>query len=247
MDQGVRILGINASPRTYGNTYRLLRIALEVAKRSGAKVQLINLYEYEIKPCLGCLSDIQKACRYPCVIDDDGREILAKILEADGVIFATPIYWYGPSGHLKNLIDRMTSLENMIFIDGRSWAEGKVCGIIAVGNDSGAIMAISYLMVTFNSMGFAIPPWALAYFNKVGNVLSNSETLLDAANVGLAVYELTKRIKDKHTWYDSNILKEVGSDLVQLVNIESKENKKSVISSRYREITKLIDENEEIN
>ena len=75
MISDVYILGINGSPRSYGNTYKLLRIALKTAEMEGALTKLINLYEYNIKPCIGCLSDYQEACRYPCVIEDDMRQL----------------------------------------------------------------------------------------------------------------------------------------------------------------------------
>ncbi|OYT53251.1 MAG: NADPH-dependent FMN reductase [Desulfurococcales archaeon ex4484_217_2] len=192
----VYILGLNGSPRTYGNTYKLLKIALEAAKELGATTEIINLYEYDIKDCIGCLSDEPLACRYPCVIDDDMRKIYDEILKADGVIFATPIYWYSPSGITKRVIDRLTALENMIFVSGRSWVEGKVAGVIAVGNDSGEIQLISLMYATLNSMGFIIPPFALSFFNVQGDVLNDDETLLEAANVGRSVTLMAKLVSE---------------------------------------------------
>lgn len=61
----VKVLGINASARRYGGTAKLLHLALEAARREGAETELIHLYDYEIRPCLGCLSDFQEACRPP--------------------------------------------------------------------------------------------------------------------------------------------------------------------------------------
>ncbi len=213
MEKKIKILGINASPRKYGNTYKLLKISLEAARKLGADVELIHLYDYDIKPCIGCLSDVQKACRYPCVIDDDAKIILEKILKNDGLIIATPTYWYGPSGHLKNLIDRMTAFENMIFITGRSLVEGKVAGFIAVGNDSGNILAISYMMAVLNSMGFMIPPWALAYYIGNEDILKSKNSVMDAANVGKVIVDAIRMTKKGHEWYDPEILEKIQLDL----------------------------------
>ena len=240
MAGNIKILGINASPRKYGNTYKLLEIALHTARQLGAEVELIHLYDYDIKPCIGCLSDEQLACRYPCVIEDDGRIILEKILKSDGLIIATPLYWYGPSGHLKNLIDRMTAFENMIFVEGRSWVEGKVAGFIAVGNDSGNIMAIAYMMVVLNSMGFIIPPWALAYYIGGEDVLNKKDPILDAANVGKVIVDTLKMIKKDHKWYDSKILDKLKEDIVGIAKSKALEEYGKQIEARRKTILKLM-------
>ena len=240
-EEKIKILGINASPRKYGNTFKLLYIALRTAEKYGADIELVHLYDYDIKPCLGCLSDIQHACRYPCVIDDGARVVLDKILRADGLIIATPIYWYGPSGHLKNLIDRMTVFENMIFIDGYSWVEGKVAAFIATGSDSGDINTISYLSIVLNSMGFIIPPWALAYHAREGDVLENKNAVLDAANIGKIIVETTHLIRSKKRWYDPSLLdKDKIKKIIEETRIRAQENKEDQYPLRIKQISKLI-------
>lgn len=201
----VKVLGINGSPRPYGNSVQALRLALRVAELEGAEVELVNLYEYDVKPCMGCVSDDVMACTYPCPINDDTVKLYPKIIEADGLIISSPIYWFGVSGLLKNLIDRLTVLENMIYVDGRSWLEGKVVGFIALGSDEGATALISNLMIVANSFGMVIPPWALAYYVGEGNALEESKLLLDAANVGRAVAIMSQILKGlrkpPEVWY----------------------------------------------
>ncbi|MEM2287535.1 MAG: flavodoxin family protein [Sulfolobales archaeon] len=213
----VKVLAINASPRKYGNSYKLLRVAVEASKFAGASVDMLHLYDYSIEPCLGCVSDEQLICRYPCLIDtDDGNKVLNKIVDSDAIIVSTPIYWYGPSGLLKNLVDRMTSLENMIFISGKSLLEGRVVGFIAVGADSGNIAAISYLMVVMNSMGALIPPWALAYYLGQGDALQNKESVLDAANLGFLVTKAAQGYHPRDLKYNPLLIEELGGQ--ELIN-----------------------------
>jgi len=220
----IYILGFNGSPRKYGNTFKMLKMALLAAEREGARTRLFHLYDYNIKPCLGCLVDDQKACRYPCVIEDDMKEIYREILDADGIIIATPIYWYNVSGVLKNFIDRITVFENMINIEGRSWVEGKVAGVIAAGNDSGCISVISNLYAVLNSMGFAIPPWALAYKNNMLPLKSEKERLLDAANIGRCVALMAKLLKNgPEKWYSVDLAKWM-EEIYPLVEEEAEEN-----------------------
>ncbi len=241
----VRVLAINASPRKYGNAFKLLKVAAEAAEREGGEVELIHLYDYDIKPCIGCLSDIQEACRYPCVLEDDCKELIEKVYRSDALIIATPIYWYGPSGHLKNLIDRITCLENMIFIDGRSWAEGKAAGFIAVGADSGNISAIAYLMVVLNSMGFIIPPWALAYYIGSEDVLDRHESVSDAANVGALVVRVAKLVKGISEWYNPKLIDKLGGEeFIKSVRDEAEKIKVVEYRKRKELITKLMRKNE---
>lgn len=135
------------------------------------------------------------------------RNLYDKILAADGIIIATPVYWYGPSGHLKNFIDRLTVLENMALLGDKSWVEGKVAGVIAVGADSGEIMAISHILATLNSMGMLIPPWAFAYTKLSTNALEDRGAATDAANVGLIVARTTKLVKQHgpSRWYEPHL------------------------------------------
>ncbi len=192
----IKVLGVSATPRRYGYSELALRLALKVAELEGAKVRMVNLYDYDIKPCLGCVSDDVKLCKWPCVIEDDMRILYEYVRESDVLIISSPIYWYNVPGVLKNFIDRLTLFENMIFIEGRSWLEGKVVGFIAVGNDVGAIALIQNLMITLNSMGAAIPPWALAYHaEKERNAFENESFLLDVANVARCCVLMAKALK----------------------------------------------------
>ncbi len=236
----VRILGINGSPRKYGNTFKMLYVALSAVRDLGGEVKLIHLYDYNIKPCIGCVSDNILACRYPCVIEDDMKKIYDMILECDGFIVATPVYWYSPSTLVKSMLDRLTAFENMIYIDGRSWLEGKVCGIIAVGNDSGTIQTISLMYSVLNSMGALIPPWALAYYHDKGNVLDDFNRIMDAYNVGRTIYLACSGEKvDK--WYLYEEVKELVEKAVARARIEAERNYKSQFKERKKEIGKLLE------
>ncbi|RLG84048.1 MAG: flavodoxin family protein [Thermoprotei archaeon] len=196
-----KIILINGSPRKYGNVAKLLKIAEKGIIDAGGEAEVIHLCDYNIKPCMGCVSDDQKICKFPCIIDDDFNKIGEKILRAQGLIIGTPIYWYNVSGILKNFIDRLTSMENMIVHIGSSLLDGKVAGFIAVGNDSGSIEVLAQLMITLNSMGALIPPWAIAYHHTLEDVLEDKQAVLDSYNIGYNVVITAKSIVDIKKWY----------------------------------------------
>lgn len=222
----MKVLGLHASPRKYGSSMKGLLLALRAAEKFGAETELIHLYDLNIKPCLGCVSEDLTACRYPCVIKDDMIKVYDAIRASDAVIFATPVYWYSPSGVMKNVIDRLTAFENMIHIEGKSWLDGKVAGFIATGNDSGAMFAIAQLMTIMNSMGMIIPPWSMAYTNDMRDPLENKSFVLDALNVGRTVVMMLKAMRGEQIdkWYDPSLYdwyeKEVKNWLVERIREE---------------------------
>lgn len=239
-----KILFFNGSPRSYGLTYMLLNFALRGATSIGAESKLFNLYDMEIRPCLGCLSDNQSSCRYPCVINDDMQKVYNEILSSNGIVIATPIYWFAPSGIVKNFIDRLTIFENMIFINGRSLVEGKVAGVIAVGNDGGSVQAISTIISALISMGFSVPPFGFCYHTKDGEPSEN--TLRDAFNVGRNVALLARVLeRNEKNWYDAKTIEEL-STIKEEVSVLCKLNKENTLPKRKAIINKLASEDNSI-
>ena len=102
-----RIIVISTSLRNGSNSDLLADKFVEGAKAAGNEVEKISLVGKNIKFCKGCLA-CQKLGR--CVINDDVNEIMAKVLNADVVVWTTPIYYYEMSGQMKTLIDRMNAM-----------------------------------------------------------------------------------------------------------------------------------------
>ena len=105
--QNPKIVAIYGSPRRKGNTAALLKKAIEGARRAGADVEEIVLRDLKISPCLeiyGCLQAGE------CAIKDDFQMVRDKILQAQGLILASPVFFYSVSSHTKILMDRFQSL-----------------------------------------------------------------------------------------------------------------------------------------
>lgn len=103
----LKVIGISASPRVEGNSDLLLRRALEGAESVGAQTEYLRLPDFKIAPCIECNS-CYKAGR--CVVKDDYHIISAKILDADRLVFATPIFFMAVCAQAKVLIDRCQCL-----------------------------------------------------------------------------------------------------------------------------------------
>jgi multimeric flavodoxin WrbA len=103
----LKVLGIMGSPRIKGNTDLLLDEALRGAKSRQAEVEKIIVDKMKITPCkeyYGCLKDGN------CVMRDDMDIIIPRLIEADGIIVASPMFFYGVTAQLKALIDRCQAL-----------------------------------------------------------------------------------------------------------------------------------------
>jgi len=102
-----KIVAIYGSPRRKGNTATLLRQAVQGARDSNAQVEEIVLRDLKISPCLeiyGCKKTGE------CAIKDDFQMVRDKILYAQGLILASPVFFYSVSSHTKILMDRFQSL-----------------------------------------------------------------------------------------------------------------------------------------
>lgn len=100
----MRILAINGSHRKGKNTAALLNVVLEEAQNLGAETELVELVDYNIKLCLGCNRCLRAV---KCSIEDDDMEKLAqKLLQADGVVLGSPVYFANVSGLMKIFMDR---------------------------------------------------------------------------------------------------------------------------------------------
>ena len=102
-----KVIVISTSLRPGSNSDLLADRFAEGAKAAGNEVEKISLVGKNIQFCKGCLA-CQKLGR--CVISDDVNDIMAKVLKADVVAWATPIYYYEMSGQMKTLIDRMNAM-----------------------------------------------------------------------------------------------------------------------------------------
>lgn len=118
----MKVIAFNSSPRMEkGNTALVLSPFLEGMREAGAEIELFHIKKLKIKPCLGCFSCWLKTPG-ECVQKDDIGWLKPKMQEADIVVYASPVYCYGITGPLKNLMDRMVSLASPFveIADGRT-------------------------------------------------------------------------------------------------------------------------------
>lgn len=122
----MKALILNGSPRK-GNTKTAADIMAASLEDTGVaeNVEVIDVAELNISGCRGC-GGCQAEGADGCVIDDDGRIVGEKVVAADIVIFATPVYWWGVTAQLKLAIDRL-------YGQGAKLGGKKKIGTVAIG------------------------------------------------------------------------------------------------------------------
>lgn len=103
----VKVLGISTSPRRDSNSDLLLQQALAGAEAVGAETEYLRLRNFNIAPCVECNYCFKQGS---CRVEDDYQMLSSKMLEADRLIFATPIFFMTVCAQAKALIDRCQCL-----------------------------------------------------------------------------------------------------------------------------------------
>ncbi len=204
----IKALGISGSARDAfdmaaedSNSEFLLKECLKELKKLGAKTELIPLRKYNIQPCKACYSTTNTQCHFFCSCyprgteagDDMSNILYDKILEADILVFSTPVNNFKISSFMALFLDRCISLDGSLppadpkaaknkelnikhtkFVEltaddqipGSGFLRrfsGKAAGVIATGHEEGASMAISCLFMTLNHFGMIFSPWSNFY------------------------------------------------------------------------------------
>jgi len=186
-----KIVAFIGSPRKSGNSELLTKELLEVAEQAGAETEAIRLVEYDLKPCDACMT-----CRETkkCRIDDDGEKLFNKVMEADGVVLATPVYFGSCSPQTKIFMDRIGYIAKAIGTP----LNNKVGSAIVVARRAGANFTYAQLLFFFLLSGMIVPGvsyWTIAYGREKGEVLNDREGVETAREMGKKIAWLTKLIK----------------------------------------------------
>ena len=121
-----------ASPRPNGNTSKLLAPFAEQLALQGAQYELVSLYKKKIASCTACRTCQKDWARFGCRIRDDVQDIFDRVLDADVIILATPIYSWYCTPPMKALLDRLVYGMNKYYGDekGPSLWKGKRVALV---------------------------------------------------------------------------------------------------------------------
>lgn len=181
----MKILALSCSPRRHGNTEILLGETLAGAKEAGAETELVSLAGKEIKGCDGCRTCDKNGGK--CHIEDDAQEIFAKMLEADGIVFGTPVYFWSMSAQAKALLDRSISLRSPTIR-----LANKVAGVITVAGRMGGMNTAMVFYSYFIRCHMLIADDVCALASKKGAVRNDRFSMIASREMGKQMVALGK-------------------------------------------------------
>jgi multimeric flavodoxin WrbA len=182
----LKVLGIMGSPRVKGNTDLLLDEALRGAKIDSNEVEKIVVDKLKISPCkeyYGCLTDGH------CVIHDDMDNLYIKLIEADRLIVASPIFFYGITSQLKALVDRCQATWARKYVLKQKLSDKERKGaFIAVGATrggqlfDGSVLVIKYFFKAIDIQ--YVDELLVRGIDKKGEIANFPSTLAQAFDLG---------------------------------------------------------------
>lgn len=178
-----KVIGIVGSPRIEGNTEILVAAALRSAEEAGKgtiQTELIRMANYRVEPCDGC-----ESCRKLgyCKIEDDFEVIFQKMVEADGIVIGSPVYFSSPTPNILALLHRAGYVSQS---KSRPF-ERKVGAPIAVARRAGQNFVLAQLLFFFLHQGMIVPGstyWNMAIGREPGDVLADAEGMATMRNFG---------------------------------------------------------------
>jgi len=198
----VTVLGISGSPHRHGNTETLLDRFLEGAHEAGAAFEKVVLRDLLYSPCRGC-----NACHKTgdCIVEDDAIGLYEKILAADCVAVASPIYTMGITAELKGFIDRgqylwarKFVLKTLYFMDEHiKRHKGIFVSTAGLGWDRVFDGAFPVITALFNSVGFEYYDNIIANdMDQFGGIRQHPTALSEAYEKGQKVARVLAHLRE---------------------------------------------------
>jgi len=189
----MKVVAFNGSARKDGNTAILVNRALQELEKEGIETEMIQLAGQRIRGCTAC-GKCSENKDQKCIITEDAvNEYLGKMVEADGIILASPTYFADVSTEIKALIDRAGFVaranDNML--------RRKVGAAIVAVRRAGAIHAFDTINHFFLIGEMIIPGstyWNVGFGLKKGDAENDEEGLQTAADLGSNMAWLLNKI-----------------------------------------------------
>lgn len=190
----MKVVAFNGSPRKDGNTAHLVNIVFEELKKNNIECESVNLAGKNIHGCIACYKCVENQDKRCAVKNDFLNDCIEKMLDADGIILASPTYFSNVTTEMKALIDRaglVAKVNNSMF-------KKKVgAGVVSVRR-AGAIHVFNSLNLFFLIGEMIVPGssyWNLAIGRDKGDVRSDPEGIDTMRNLGKNIAWLLKKLE----------------------------------------------------
>lgn len=191
----MKVVAFNGSARKDGNTAILVNVVFKELKKAGIKTELVQLSGKKIRGCIACMKCFENQNKQCALKGDVINDCIEKMLEADGIILASPTYFSDVSAEMKALIDR----SGFVAKANQDMFRRKVgAGVIAVRR-GGAIHAFDTLNHFFFINQMIVPGssyWNIGIGRAPGDVNSDDEGIMTMKTLGTNMAWLMKKLEE---------------------------------------------------
>ena len=186
----MKVIGISGSPRKDGNTATAIQLALKEIEDAGIQTEFISLAGRSIAPCTACMGCKEGPA---CTIKDDFDPLFRKILEAEGVIVGSPVYFGSATPEIMALLDRAGYVSR----NNGNMLRRKVGGPIVIARRAGqnftyAQLALWYTISEMIVVGSTY--WNIGFGRNKGDILQDTEGVDTIRRFGQNLAWVLKRI-----------------------------------------------------
>ena len=192
----MKVVAFNGSPRKDGNTAILTNLVLKELEKEGIETELVQFHGINLHGCIACYQCFNNKDKHCAVKDDVLNLYIDKMLEADGIILATPTYFSDVTAELKALIDRagMTATAN-----GDMFTRKVGAAVVAVRR-AGSMHAFDTINHFFFKGQMIVPGscyWNMGIGRNIGDVESDEEGIRTMQILGRNMAWLLKKLHSK--------------------------------------------------
>lgn len=185
-----RTVVLMASPRLQSNTDILAGSVMEGLRAAGEPGDVID--KYDLVELQDCVCNACGHCRVAgkCLHFPQVNEVLEKIIEADGIVIATPTWWLGPSSQLKIFIDHWGTFLRMDYssrIEGKKAVLVSCCGNPEVNYAEGVVRELKKILALLGVS--VVGSLAVKGVHEIGGISKETDQLDKAFNLGKNMYE----------------------------------------------------------
>lgn len=205
----MKLFAITAG-RKNGNSEIVVKEALMTAQALGAEICMINLHDFNVRPCSGCESCTMKMAKGgapECIYKDkdDMEKIMQVMLKADGILIGVPTYMLQPAGIYTNFINRFLPYEIAFLLEAKiiEKAPQRVAGLIAVGGSrqTWMTMALPALHASMFTQSIKVVDHMLVTDSpRPGQVLLREDFMERAKVMGRNLVKAMKTPYDQVQW-----------------------------------------------
>ena len=173
----MKVLLINGSPKTNGNTAFALSQMVDVFQSEGIETEVIEVGSKQIPGCIACGGCYKLG---KCVFDDLVNEVAEKLRDADGLVLGSPVYYASPNGTLLSFLDRL------FYSSGNVDKRMKVGASVGVARRGGCTASMDVLNKYFTISQMPVAPstyWNIIHGSKPGEAAQDAEGIRTVRNL----------------------------------------------------------------